>query len=214
MPPPQAPPEHAKPSHLTGAWTNEDDGRYPEPLTGHAGEHDAVGTGTTEAPEPGDTHDSDDPDGGRTEAPPADAGSTTAVSAAECAPEAPTAEPSVPTAPEPERDGPEAWGAFGPPPPYTRTEPGASPEPAAPSPEPRVAPEETPAAVPEPPVSAEGPAEAEVRPVSAAPVFGGELHTPLPGGLEERIAAVPPVPDVVWKRALFRATRGRLNLGA
>ncbi len=39
-----------------------------------------------------------------------------------------------------------------------------------------------------------------------------ELHTPAPGGLEERIVAVRPVPGTPWKRALFRATRGRVNL--
>ena len=39
-----------------------------------------------------------------------------------------------------------------------------------------------------------------------------DLHPPAPGGLEERIVAVRPVPGAPWKRALFRATRGRVNL--
>lgn len=42
---------------------------------------------------------------------------------------------------------------------------------------------------------------------------GGDVHTPLPGGYEQRIAAVRRIPVSPWRRAVFVATGGRLNLG-
>ncbi len=38
-------------------------------------------------------------------------------------------------------------------------------------------------------------------------------HVPLPGGFEERIAAIAPVPEAAWRRAVFVMTRGRVKLG-
>ncbi|WP_223830468.1 hypothetical protein [Nocardiopsis quinghaiensis] len=38
-------------------------------------------------------------------------------------------------------------------------------------------------------------------------------HTPVPGGYEQRIAAVKRIPASPWRRAVFAATGGRLNLG-
>ncbi|MGQ4269574.1 hypothetical protein, partial [Nocardiopsis changdeensis] len=34
-----------------------------------------------------------------------------------------------------------------------------------------------------------------------------------PGGYEQRLAAVKPVPTSVWKRTVFAVTRGRVNPG-
>jgi len=46
-----------------------------------------------------------------------------------------------------------------------------------------------------------------------AAVAASDGHVPVPGGFEQRIAAVRPVPATAWKRVVFGATRGRLNLG-
>src|SRR5699024_1066541 len=40
-----------------------------------------------------------------------------------------------------------------------------------------------------------------------------DAHVPLPGGFEERIAAIEPVPEAAWRRAVFVVTRGRVKLG-
>ncbi|WP_304452828.1 hypothetical protein [Nocardiopsis sp. YSL2] len=53
-------------------------------------------------------------------------------------------------------------------------------------------------------------------PDAAAPVDGSPAepeHVPVPGGYEQRIIALAPVPVSRWGRALFAATGGRLNLG-
>ncbi|WP_433698981.1 hypothetical protein [Nocardiopsis sp. CA-288880] len=56
-----------------------------------------------------------------------------------------------------------------------------------------------------------GPTVTEVAAMAAVAASDG--HVPVPGGFEQRIAAVRPVPASAWKRAVFGATGGRLNLG-
>ncbi|MFJ9556082.1 hypothetical protein ACIRPH_19865 [Nocardiopsis sp. NPDC101807] len=56
-----------------------------------------------------------------------------------------------------------------------------------------------------------GPTVTEVAAMAAVAASDG--HVPVPGGFEQRIAAVRPVPESAWKRAVFGVTGGRLNLG-
>jgi len=58
---------------------------------------------------------------------------------------------------------------------------------------------------------AAGPTVTEVAAMAAVAASDG--HVPVQGGFEQRIAAVRPVPAASWKRVVFGATRGRLNLG-
>ena len=208
--PAQAPPAHAQPSHLTGAWTNEDDGRYPEPSQGSAdagaflmGGHERR-TRETSAGVDGTEVQSTDRSG-QTHGPQARVGPAAAPTAFGSPSAPPAGEPSVPARPEPMEDPSRPRGAFGPPPPNAQVQPTGAATPVS-SPEPSAAPASA-------PPGPDRPGTVTQEPGGTGPgATADDLHTPAPGGLEERIVAVRPVPGVPWKRALFRATRGRVNL--